>query len=75
MGIGLGMDMAKQNLPHETPEGVWVGGLYKSVGHAACLFHVAKKHVANVLAIINHTSGVLCQVQLPVSDGIWVSKA
>ena len=31
MGIGLGMDTAKQNLPHETPEGV-LGGALQNYG-------------------------------------------
>ena len=32
MGIGLGMDMAKQHLPHETPEGVLGGGGVQNYG-------------------------------------------
>ena len=63
MEIGLGMEIAITNLPHEAPEGAWGGGggylLSQNVnilGHAECQFQLCACGLA-VLAIINHISG------------------
>ena len=46
MEIGLGMDIAKTNLPHEAPEGAMGGGgvlslIFNILGHAECQFQLS----------------------------------